>query len=556
MKLVVTGETGPDQINVNGGQQARVIDVTAGLVSSVNGRTGGVTLDAEDVGADPAGAAAAAQTAAVTAATDTAAADATAKIAAHSTAADPHGDRAYSSAALLDHTDATDPHGDRAYADSLVTTGVTDWINVRRGPYNARGNGTTDDTAAIQAAITTAATTGSVVYIPAGTYRLTASLAAAADNVQIRGAGAAVTVLAQSSTTANGITGTDRIRFTLSDLTLSGPGTGTGTGLKLALAAGDAVPYVRLDNVTVATFGLDGIDIDTPIVSTFTGVIAVSNKRHGFNIHSTGSSTSCTFTGCYANNNGQIGYNLPRLFYSALSGCAADSNGLGYLLTTCSAVTLTGCGAEATVAKNGQDGTPFKIVSSEGITLSGCSVSNNATTGIWLAGTGNAHLIHGCVEQSTSGTPAAFVRVDPDVSATLISHAHVTPNVLQGTVTQIDQGAGQLNLPGYLYGASSIEAAGHLISSGNLSLLAPGSGINIAEGANARLGVATLAAGTRVVNTTAVTAGSRIFLTCQTPGGTPGWLRVSARTAGTSFTITSSSGSDTSVVAWMIVQPA
>jgi hypothetical protein len=71
-----------------------------------------------------------------------------------------------------------------------------------------------------------------------------------------------------------------------------------------------------------------------------------------------------------------------------------------------------------------------------------------------------------------------------------------------------------------------------------------------------RVGTATLAAGTVTVSTTAVTANSRIFLTAQTTGGTPGALRVSARTAGTSFTITSTSGTDTSQVAWMIVEPA
>jgi len=38
-------------------------------------------------------------------------------------------------------------------------------------------------------------------------------------------------------------------------------------------------------------------------------------------------------------------------------------------------------------------------------------------------------------------------------------------------------------------------------------------------------------------------------------GGTPGWLRVSARTPGTSFTITSSSGTDTSTVAYQIFEP-
>lgn len=63
-------------------------------------------------------------------------------------------------------------------------------------------------------------------------------------------------------------------------------------------------------------------------------------------------------------------------------------------------------------------------------------------------------------------------------------------------------------------------------------------------------GSVVLVAGAATVATTAVKAGSLIQLTSQAGGGTPGWLRVSARTAGASFTITSSSASDTSTVAW------
>lgn len=55
------------------------------------------------------------------------------------------------------------------------TTTDIDWINVKASPYNATGNGTTDDTAAIQAALT-AATTGQVVYVPVGVYLVTAPL--------------------------------------------------------------------------------------------------------------------------------------------------------------------------------------------------------------------------------------------------------------------------------------------------------------------------------------------------------------------------------------------
>jgi hypothetical protein len=83
-----------------------------------------------------------------------------------------------------------------------------------------------------------------------------------------------------------------------------------------------------------------------------------------------------------------------------------------------------------------------------------------------------------------------------------------------------------------------------------------GHGFKVKEGSNAKMGTATLTAGSATVSTTAVAVNSRIYLTSNIDGGTPGWLRVSARTAGTSFTITSSSATDTSTVAWIIFDPA
>ena len=70
-----------------------------------------------------------------------------------------------------------------------------------------------------------------------------------------------------------------------------------------------------------------------------------------------------------------------------------------------------------------------------------------------------------------------------------------------------------------------------------------------------RRGRATLVSGVVTVSDSNVTASSDIQLTSNTDGGTPGWLRVSARSAGTSFTITSSSATDTSTVAWVMIEP-
>lgn len=108
----------------------------------------------------------------------------------------------------------------------------------------------------------------------------------------------------------------------------------------------------------------------------------------------------------------------------------------------------------------------------------------------------------------------------------------------------------------FLFGTLSDDATNQVQVAGNIAAVTAGSGFRIKEGSNAKMGTATLVAGAAVVSNTSVTANSRILLTSNADGGTPGWLRVSARTAGTSFTITSSSGTDTSTVAYLIMEPA
>lgn len=113
-----------------------------------------------------------------------------------------------------------------------------------------------------------------------------------------------------------------------------------------------------------------------------------------------------------------------------------------------------------------------------------------------------------------------------------------------------------------IYVADSVVASwdlsGAMTNVGNIVLSAAGAGIKIKEGSNATMGIATLVAGTVTVNTNRVTANSRIFLTRQTVAGTLGSsVNVTARSAGTSFTITSQGSIlETSTVAWMIVEPA
>lgn len=110
---------------------------------------------------------------------------------------------------------------------------------------------------------------------------------------------------------------------------------------------------------------------------------------------------------------------------------------------------------------------------------------------------------------------------------------------------------------GYVIFSAGGESDGDLyIFVGDLIVGTVGKGLRVKEGVGAKLGVATLVGGTVTVPNVNVTASSRIFLTAQTSGAAPGTLRVSTLTAGVSFVITSTSPTDTSQVAWMIVEPS
>lgn len=91
-------------------------------------------------------------------------------------------------------------------------------------------------------------------------------------------------------------------------------------------------------------------------------------------------------------------------------------------------------------------------------------------------------------------------------------------------------------------------------STGNVLVSTLGKGLQVKTGTNSKIGTVALVLGAATVLNSSITANSRIFLTSQTDGGTPGFLRVSTKTVNTSFVITSSNALDTSTVAWMIME--
>lgn len=90
-------------------------------------------------------------------------------------------------------------------------------------------------------------------------------------------------------------------------------------------------------------------------------------------------------------------------------------------------------------------------------------------------------------------------------------------------------------------------------SAGNLVMLVAGRGLQLQSGTGARAGDATLVGGTVTVTNTTVTANTKVLLSRKTIGGTVGNLSYTL-SAGASFTINSSSGTDTSTITFMLVE--
>lgn len=122
-------------------------------------------------------------------------------------------------------------------------------------------------------------------------------------------------------------------------------------------------------------------------------------------------------------------------------------------------------------------------------------------------------------------------------------------NLIWNTNGGGDIGTNSGNRPRWIYSNGGFSAKGdHYYQD------AVGKSMIFTTGTNAKIGTsATLVGGTVTVNTTAVGANSMVILNKTAAGGIEGFVRVSV-SAGTSFTITSSSGTDTSTFDWFIIE--
>ncbi|NSX07228.1 right-handed parallel beta-helix repeat-containing protein [Pseudomonas lini] len=322
--------------------------------------------------------------------------------------------------------------------------------------FGAKGDGITDDTAAIQSAIDAAAAAGGgQVYMPTGTYIVSGGEEPSdgclmlKSNVYLYGDGMGATTVKVADGSDTKITGVIRSAygeethdFGVSNLTIDGnrdSTTGKIDGWFNGYIPGEAGydSNVTLDSVEIKDCsgygfdpheqtvnmviknsvshgnGLDGFVADFLSDSTFENNIAYDNDRHGFNIVT--STHDFTLTNNVAYNNGGNGIVIQR----GSEDIPSPSN-----------ITITG----GEVYGNGAEGVLIKM-SSE-VTVSGVDIHDNTSAGIRIYGSNHVEIIDNTLTNNSLGSPVAEIIIQSynDTLGVSGKYFNGSDNTIQGNI--------------------------------------------------------------------------------------------------------------------------
>lgn len=255
-------------------------------------------------------------------------------------------------------------------------------FNVTDPAYGATGDGVTDDTAAIQAAIDAAeAAGGGRVVFPDGTYRISDTLIIDSDGVSLEGVGVTASTIDCQDTSG----GEDGVRFTdcawvkMARLNVR---TADGHCIKFA-----GVTWFQVFNVNARDSATgSGFKFEDGVNSTFLGSLyncrGISNARMGFEL--SGFHTTLSFFSCQGKSNTLDGWRISDMTYCSWVACAADTNSrYGWLFENLHSSSFVNCGSESN-ARAGFFGQASSAIASgatvqdvRNVRMEGCFTKNN-----------------------------------------------------------------------------------------------------------------------------------------------------------------------------------
>lgn len=247
--------------------------------------------------------------------------------------------------------------------------------------YGAVGNGTTDDTAAFNSALTAAGTSGTQVYVPAATYLITAPL-----NVPSN-----VAFESMQGLRVQGSTDPAPLAYLKLDASFSG----NGAIVLPANSAGQRIRRLNIDG-TLATGSVAGIYAVNYVHDVIVDEVHLY-KLPGDGVHlATASGNqpySWTMSNVTANTCGGVGFNLSSTTDTTLISCEAiGCTGNGFTLFGTSNSHLTNCRAEFNSIGYSISGSWNSGTGSGGFTMTGCSSDRNVSHGMSITATGTVPI--------------------------------------------------------------------------------------------------------------------------------------------------------------------
>ena len=349
-----------------------------------------------------------------------------------------------------------------------VTYSMIDGQYLNAKDFGATGDGTTNDTSALNAAYAAAAASKQDLYIPAGDYLFTSQLLWN-KNVSVYGQREYTNLRKQGN--FDGILITDAAQnCTFSSFNVKGK---TGNGKSGIVIRG--VSYISVENVGSLSHALDGIYIDNTLATgtvgtfkaNFTNIIASSNGRNGIGIDGTGPGTlgdptnvcnSCVFNNINLTGNSGYGfkqYGNDQAGYHVGLNIGCENNTIGGIL-------IEGIGnfISAYVESNGTVGLNLGttsvrnviVLQAEDVILYKDAGTNNTLIGGGFAGIATSQI-------SAPRNPQNIAGRDLSVSAG----------------TSLSSGAGFKGGDLYFQGGN---AAGSTLANGGLLYLQGGTGIS------------------------------------------------------------------------------
>jgi len=241
-----------------------------------------------------------------------------------------------------------------------VQNKLTEIISVK--DFGAVGDGATDDTAAIVAAIASLSATGGTVYFPIGIYLVSSRITISTNGVTLRGTnglgfwngvssiyqGGSV-ILKKSTMTTEVLKNADALNFTVADLAVVGQAGNTGDGIYIPSGQ-----HPVIENVSVARMGGNGIRIGPKATEAYANangwqmknVTSMYNGGHGFYFYDEVNPTSPnanggTASGMICEGNTGNGLHIENAMYNTYTGVWSEQNtGYGVALVGMAATGL------------------------------------------------------------------------------------------------------------------------------------------------------------------------------------------------------------------------